>query len=160
MQTTSFQIIGLPVAPFLSLFSLSDQELLAQGAKRIIADSAPGYPCRVSLAEAEIGEAVIAVEFSHHDVNSPYRASGPIFVREKAEEMQIMINEIPESVSSRLLSVRAYDTKSMMITAEVIEGSQLKDYINQTFQEDQIDYLHIHHARQGCYSCQAIRIEA
>jgi hypothetical protein len=46
---SSFQIVGLPAAPFAPLFSLSDAELSEIHAQRVVATSKPGYPCRVSL---------------------------------------------------------------------------------------------------------------
>ena len=67
------------------LFRLSDEELHERSAQWLVADAKPGYPCRVTLEDAEIGERVLAVPFIHHDVQSPYRASGPVFVRESAQ---------------------------------------------------------------------------
>ena len=52
----SFQLEGIPYRPFAPLFALSDQELQKMNARRVIADAQPGYPCRVSLADAAIGE--------------------------------------------------------------------------------------------------------
>src|SRR5262249_4132665 len=69
----SFRITGLPAAPFADLFLLSDTELAARGAVRKIADSKPGYPCRISLTDAEPGQKVILTHFEHHSVDSPYR---------------------------------------------------------------------------------------
>lgn len=77
----SFQLIALPSDRFAPLFAQSDEELRRVGARRVVVDEKPGYPCRVSLADAEVGETVLAVPFVHHDVASPYRASGPVFTR-------------------------------------------------------------------------------
>ena len=46
-----FQISGLPAEPFAPLFALSAEELERIGARRVVADSSHGYPCRVSLAD-------------------------------------------------------------------------------------------------------------
>ena len=48
----SFQVHALPAAPFAHYFDLSDAELEARGARRVIARSDSGYPCRVSLRDA------------------------------------------------------------------------------------------------------------
>ena len=80
----SFQIHALPAEPFQELFTLSDQELAGVRASRMIADARPGYPCRVSLADAEPGETVILVNYEHQAADSPYRSAHAIFVRENA----------------------------------------------------------------------------
>ena len=73
--------VALPSERFASLFDRSDAELQILGIRRTLVDTKPGYPCRVSLMDAEIGESVLLIPYTHHDVSSPYRASGPIFVR-------------------------------------------------------------------------------
>lgn len=47
----SYQIVALPLAPFAPLFSLSEEELAAAGARRWIADQPGRAPCRVSLRD-------------------------------------------------------------------------------------------------------------
>jgi len=120
-------------------------------------DAKPGFPCRVSLEDAEIGEQVVLVPFAHHDVDSPYRASGPIFVREKAKEADLSIGEVPEIVSTRTMSVRAYDKNSMMIDGAAVPGSEIKAHIEKLFANPEIAYLHLHNAGAGCYSCRVER---
>ena len=63
---TSFQLVGLPFEPFSPLFALSDAELLARNVRRVFATTKPGYPCRVSLADAEIGDELLLLAFEHH----------------------------------------------------------------------------------------------
>ena len=154
---TNFRIVGLPLAQFQPLFSLNDDELVKRGARRMIVDSKPGFPCRIGLADAEIGEAVILLPFTHHDVDSPYRATGPIFVRENASEADLPAGEIPEVVSSRTMSVRAYDKNAMMLDGSVIPGSEIKTHIEKLFANPNIAYLHLHNAGAGCYSCKVER---
>jgi hypothetical protein len=89
----NFQIVPLQLKEFLPLFELSDPEVAEHGARRIIADANPGFPCRVSLEDAEIGERVILVNYMHQPTDSPYRATGPIFVREKAVQAKLQRSE-------------------------------------------------------------------
>src|SRR5215467_598298 len=106
----SFRISSLPVEPFLPLFGLSDDALLKHGARRAIADEKPGYPCRVTLADAEPGESLILLNYQHLDAEtSPYRAKGPIFVRETAKSGVTFVDEVPDYLVRRILSLRAYD---------------------------------------------------
>jgi hypothetical protein len=156
-MNTNFRIVGLPVAGFQSLFSLSDDELAKKGARRMTVDAKPGFPCRVSLEDAEIGEKVILLPFVHHDVDSPYRAAGPIFVRERAKEPHLETDEIPDVVLTRTMSVRAYDDTGMMLSGEVVPGQQLKSRIKQFFVDPKVSYLHLHNAGAGCYSCKVER---
>lgn len=154
---TNFRIVGLPLEEFRPLFRLNDDELVEKGARRMTVDSKPGFPCRVSLEDAELGEKVFLVPFIHHDVDSPYRASGPIFVREDAIEADLRVGEIPELVSSRTMSLRAYDKNGMMIDGLVVPGAEIKGYIEKLFADPKIEYLHLHNAGAGCYSCKVER---
>ena len=154
---TNFKIVGLPLAQFQPLFSLDDNELAQKGARRLNVDTKPGFPCRVSLQDAEISERVILVPFVHHDVESPYRASGPIFVRETAKEVEPTLGEIPDVVTSRVMSVRAYNDKGMMVNAAVIPGKELESQIEKFFDDAKVSYLHLHNAGAGCYSCRVER---
>jgi len=120
-------------------------------------DAKPGFPCRVSLEDAEIGEQVVLIPLAHHDVDSPYRASGPIFVREKAKEADLSVGEVPEVVSTRTMSVRAYDRNAMMMDGTVVPGSEIKAHIEKLFANPKIAYLHLHNAGAGCYSCRVER---
>jgi uncharacterized protein DUF1203 len=150
---TDFQFVALPIETFTSLFAMSDAELASRGARRMTVDAHPGYPCRVSLMDARVGERVILTHFPHHDANSPYQSTGPIFVRESAQIALPRINEIPTMFAHRLLSVRAYDHSAMMKGARVVEGKGLEGTIRDFFTDEAIAYLHIHNAAPGCFNC-------
>jgi hypothetical protein len=147
LMKTSFKFVGLPSETFPALFDLSNAELAARNACRMIADAKPGYPCRVSLVDAEPGETVLLVPYLHHDLPSPYRASGPIFVRKGAVTANLADNEIPSMFMHRLLSVRAYVTNGRMVAAEVVAGDVLEALIRRFFENDAVDHLHVHNAR-------------
>src|SRR5271156_2349815 len=105
----TFRYVGLSPTPFAALLALDDADLTARGMRRMIADEKPGFPCRVSLEDAEPGERLILLPFEHHPAHSPYRAAGPIFVRETARATYDQSGALPPVLRSRLLSVRAYD---------------------------------------------------
>ena len=153
----SFQISALPHEPFAALFGLDDAQLSARGAKRYIADRRPGVPCRVSLTDAAPGERIVLVPFTHHDADSPYRASGPVFIREDARQASPGVNEVPELLRLRLLSVRGYDAKALMVDADVVDGRELESVIERLFNDPQVTYLHVHFARPGCFACRIDR---
>ena len=154
----SYRVSGLPLEPFAPLFAMNDTELLAQGARRQIADEKPGFPCRVTLADAEPGEALILLNYQHHAApSSPYRAAGPVFVRESARQSSELTGTVPPYLATRLLSLRAYDAEGLMVDADVVEGRDLEPMIARMFANDSVDYLHAHFARRGCYACRIDR---
>ncbi len=152
-----FRISALPMAPFHPLLVLSDSELAARDIRRVVADDRPVYPCRVSLRDATEGERLLLLPYAHHAVDTPYRASGPIYVREAAEQATPATDEIPELLRPRALSLRAYDDRGMMVWAEVTSGMQAEHGIGQLLAMPRTSYLHIHYAKPGCYACRVDR---
>ena len=152
-----FQISALRRTDFDELFSMDEDALAARGAKRYIADTKPGYPCRVSLQDAEPGERVILVPFCHQPAPTPYRASGPIFVRESSATASLAPDTVPPLLRSRLLSVRAYDANHLMIDADVVDGRELEPLLVRLFEREPIAYAHVHFARPGCFACRVDR---
>jgi hypothetical protein len=153
----SYRIKGLAAEPFRPLFLLSDEELEERGARRTIADEKPGFPCRVSLTDAEPGERLILLSYDHLPAHSPYRARGPIFVREAAMQAFDGTDKLPDVFRGRLLSVRAYDADGMMLDADVVEGADAERLIERFLARDDVDMLHVHYARRGCYACRVER---
>jgi hypothetical protein len=148
----SFRIRGLQPAQFEPLFALDDGALLERSMRRVGIDEPHSAPCRVTLQDAEPGERVILLPFAHHQVHSPYRGAGPIFVRETARQAFDRIDELPPVFAGRLLAVRAYDADGMMLDAEVVD-SDPRELFTRFFCERATDYIHVHYARRGCYSC-------
>jgi uncharacterized protein DUF1203 len=152
-----FQISGLSRQQFQGFFDLDDDELAARGAKRYVADKKPGFPCRVSLADADPGEKVILLPFSHQPSSTPYQAIGPIFVREAAQDCLLGPNQVPDLLRTRLLSVRAYDAENILTDADVVEGNEIEMLLHRFFDNPLVSYLHVHFARPGCFACRVDR---
>jgi len=146
-----FQISALDIDEFSHLFGKDVETLADLGIRRISVDNSPGYPCRVSLQDAEVGENVLLMNYEHQPAQSPFRSSHAIYVREAAAQARPEKNEIPEMLRQRLLSVRAFDAAGMIIDADVIEGKHLESLIERMLANDSADYLHVHNARLGCY---------
>ncbi len=153
----ALQFTGLPAADFLPLFDLSDSDLRAQGARRVVADDA-GYPCRISLQRAAIGENLILLQYAHHTTQSPYRAAGPVYVREQAHDTGRYFDILPPMLQNSLLSLRAYDAEGMITGAEVVQAEAALSAIDGMLQQPGAAYLHVHFARPGCYACQVVRV--
>ena len=147
-----FQISALNIDKFSHLFG-QDQEALARlGVQRKVVDNSPGFPCRVSLRDAEVGEKVLLMNYEHQPMPTPFRSSHAIFVREWASQAMPDRNEVPEMFRHRLLSVRAFDASGMMIDADVIDGERLESLIEHLLANKSTNNLHIHNAKPGCYA--------
>lgn len=152
----TFRITGLDPAPFRNLFGLPDMELAARGITRCIAAEKPGYPDRIELRDADKGESVLLLNFTHMPAGTPYRSSHAIYVREGAQRTYDRVGEVPESLRSRLISLRAFDDAGMMLDADIVDGKNLEELIERLLAVPGVSYLHAHYARRGCY---AARIE-
>ena len=152
-----FQILALNIDQFNHLFGQDDEALAKSGVQRVVADDCPGYPCRVSLQDAAIGESLLLMNYEHQSAASPYRSSHAIYVRESASQARPDENEIPESLRRRLLSVRSFDKSGMMLEADVVDGRQVERLVDQLFDNDTVEYLHVHNAKRGCFAARVER---
>jgi hypothetical protein len=154
-----WRLSGLDPAQFASLFALPDDALARLGAVRRTADERPGFPCRISLEDAPLGAEMLLLAYEHHRAHSPYRASGPIYVRRDARPSDLAPGEVPGCVTRRLISLRAYDADAMMVDATVCDGRDAAAALDGFFARRAVDYVHLHFARRGCFSCVARRVE-
>jgi hypothetical protein len=155
----AFQISGLDPAQFAPFHAMSDDELARHRARRVIAEEYPGYPCRVTLDDAQPGEELVLLNFEHLPVDSPYRSSHAIYVRANAARKCETIDQVPPALARRLLSVRAFDASGLMISAEIMEGKDLPPYVEAQLANPDVEYLHAHYARRGCFAARIHRIE-
>jgi hypothetical protein len=124
--------------------------------REITADANPGYPCRVCLRDALVGEKVLLFSHSPFPQAHPYRTVGPIYVHAEPCAPAGELAALPEQLLRRLLSLRAYGKDAFMLDAAVVEGSEADAVIGRLFADPRISFLHVHNARPGCY---AARIE-
>lgn len=148
-----FVFVALSETLFESYFGMSEGELLKINASWVRVDSHPGYPCRVSLEDAKVGESVLAISFSHHNTDSPYSASGPIFVRKGARQRSYQEGEVPEMLRHRSLSLRGYSSEAMMVDAEMVGGEEIETCLSNMFANKHIEYVHVHNSKPGCFNC-------
>ena len=153
----SFQISALNFDQFSHLFGQDCEMLAKQGVHRVVADNKPGFPCRISLRDAEVGEKVLLMNYEHQPMPTPFRSSHAIFIREWASQAKPNRNEVPKMFRLRLLSVRAFDASGMMVDADVIDGKRLESLIEEMLASKSTDHLHIHNAKLGCYAARVER---
>lgn len=152
----AYRISGLPRDAFAGLFALDSAELAACGARRVIADADRGFPCRISLKDAQRGESLVLLNFASHDVANPYRTAYAIYVREQARQPEPWIDCLPPALSHRVLSLRGFDAEGMLLDASLAAAGEVQEGILGLFDNSRIACIHAHNAARGCF---AARIE-
>ena len=153
----TFRLLGLDPAPFQPLFGLPEDELAQRGVVRMSIDEPHAAPCRVTLEDAEPGETVLLLNHEHQPKRTPFTSRGPIFVREGASLAYDQVGELPAAILRRPISVRAYDADGMMTDGEVLDGKDAAALLARWFERLEVDEIHLHYARRGCFAARAVR---
>lgn len=152
----TYRIKGLEPALFAPLFALDDGELEAKGMTRMTVDD-PSFPCRISLRDCDLGDEVILLNHVSHDGNNPYRASHAIFVSKSASEAADYVDAVPPALDRRILSLRAFDTKGMMIDAALAQPSEADPAIRGLLANPATAHIDAHNAIRGCFAARIDR---
>lgn len=148
----AYVVSGLPLEDFAPLFGKSDAELAALGVIRRVVDSPVGFPSRVELEDAEVGDTVLLLNYEHQPAETPFRARHAIFVNEKARETARLANRLPGAITARdAVSLRAFRQDGMMIDADFAVRDQVEPTIARFFGNLDVAYLHAHTVGWGCY---------
>jgi len=153
----TFRITGLDPEPFRQLFGLPADELRKHRAVRYLVDAKPGYPDRIEVRDAEPGESVLLLNYTHQPADNPYRSSHAIFVLEGASAAYDRVDEVPDVMRIRPMSLRAFDSDDLMVDADVVDGHELERLIERFLADPRVAYLHAHYARRGCYAARVDR---
>ena len=154
----TFAVKGLPIEEFADLFGLADHELAARGVIRKTANSKPGFPCRITLEDAEPGETLLLLNYESHKAATPYRSAYAIFVREKARAPRTFVDEIPPVMEHRPIALRIFDSDGMLIGADMgRNGAETKAKIETIFADPNAAYIHAHNAMHGCFAAEIRR---
>ncbi len=153
----SFSISGLPAEDFLPLFDLSDEALKARGVIRKTVSAKPGFPCRITLEDAEPGETVLLLNHESHKTDSPYRSSYAIYVRENASVAQTFTDELPPVFKGRPIALRIFDKGGNLIGADLDMDGELAAKIERAFNNPDATYIHAHNAMHGCFAAEIRR---
>ena len=147
-----FRITGLDPAPFRHLYGRTEEELAGLGAQRMTCDHRPGFPDRVEMRDAEPGETLLLLNYVHQPARNPYHASHAIFVLEGSERRYDRVNEIPEVMQIRPISLRGFNAAHEMVWAELVDGAVLATHVGQMLGDETVAYLQAHYAVRGCYA--------
>ncbi len=150
----AFTITGLDPDPFQPMFALSDEDLAARGVIRKTADCKPGFPCRVSLEDAEPGETILLFNYESHKAATPYRSSYAIYVRDGENAPARFHNELPPVFQNRPIALRIFNADGMLIGADMGLNGELKAKIEAALARPGAAYLHAHNAMHGCFAAE------
>ena len=146
--TTTYVVAGVDPA-------VAD-ELRTKGGIGYVADERPGFPCRQCLRDAQIGDQMILVSHDPFSAWSPYRSASPIFLH-RDPCTPFIDDELPEQLTGRRLSVRAFDTAEMMLDAALVQGDELASTIERLLDNAAVDHLHVHNEPRGCFAARVER---
>jgi len=152
----TYAIIGLAPEPFAHLFALDDAALAERGAVRVTATASRGFPCRVSLEDAQEGDELILLHHVSHDVATPYRSAYAIYVRSGARQAGPFVEQTPPVFDGRPLSLRGFGADGMLKDARLAAPGEADAKIRELFADARIAYIDAHNAAHGCF---AARIE-
>jgi len=153
----TYRIEGLPPEAYRGLIGLSDAELAGRNAKRVTADTKPGFPCRVTLEDAEPGESLILFNHVSHDVPNPFRSAYAIYVRESAAEAACYVDETPPVFEGRVLGLRGFDGDGLLRGALLALPGEADAKIRAMLDRPEIETIHAHNAAAGCFAAKIVR---
>ena len=153
----SYRITGLNPADHAPLFAMSDAELAAINARRVTATTNHGFPCRVSLRDADEGEDLILFHHISHDVATPYRSAYAVYVREEAREIASYADTVPPVFEGRPIALRGFDADGNLQNATLALTGDADAKIRELFESEEIAYIHAHNAAHGCFSARIDR---
>ncbi len=120
-----------------------------------VADESPGYPCRQCLRDAELGEELVLVSYDPFEgfgEHSPYRSASPVFLHRHDCRQRLDTARLPDQLTHRRLSLRAFDVEAMMLDGRVVDGADLAAALDELLSVDGVDRIHVHNAGPGCFA--------
>ena len=156
----TYRIAGLDPAPFNPLFALDEEALAARLARRVVAPASQGFPCRISLRDAAEGEELVLLNYTSHDVDTPYRNAFAIYVRKDATEAAEYIDTCPPVFEGRPIALRGFDGDGMLADARLALPGGADAAIRSLLENDAIAYIDAHNAAHGCFAARVERHDA
>lgn len=152
----TYAIQGLEPASFAPLFAMTDAELADVRATRVTAAASRGFPCRVSLRDADAGEDLILLHHTSHAVDTPYRSAYAIFVRKDAEQARF-VDCVPPVFEGRPLGLRGFDAAGVLQDARLALPGEAEAKIIELLANPAIAYIDAHNAAHGCFAARVER---
>lgn len=153
----TYLIQGLEPDQFAGLFDLPEAALAARRARRVTADASHGFACRVSLCDADEGEALVLVNHVSHAVETPYRHAFAIYVRQAAREAARFVDQCPAVFEGRPMALRGFAADGMLHTARLALPGTADETIRAMLEDQAVAYIDAHNAAHGCFSARIVR---
>ena len=153
----TYRIRGIDRGEVDGFIGADDATLADVGAVRVVATVRPGFPCRVSLVDAEPGESLILFHHVSHDVATPYRSAYAVFVREDAGEPAEYVDQVPPVFEGRPLALRGFDGDAMLRSAALAAPGEADARIRALLDDEGIRYIDVHNAAHGCFAARVER---
>ena len=137
-------------------FRASGADDRGNGLRRMVATDGTGFPCRVCLRCAEVGEEML---LGSYDLPRPlgiYWTPSPIFIHAEACVPYAGADEVVEIVRrNAIVSVRAYDAADMVLydLGRIGSGDEVNGALAQALDDPRTAFVNIHTARPGCLLC-------
>lgn len=155
----TYRIRGLERGQFDRFFAMGEEELIVHNARRVEAEADRGYPCRVSLRDADAGESLLLVHHVNHDVATPYRNAFAIYVREGSAETAEYVDTCPPVFDGRPIALRCYDAAGDLRNAGLAAPGEADAAIRRLLEEPDTAYIDAHNAAYGCFAARIERYE-
>ena len=76
---------------------------------------------------------------------------------ENAEAAFDAVDEVPEAMRRRMISLRGFDAEHMLVKAELADGKALAGPVALLFADPKVAYIQAHYAAPGCYAARIDR---
>lgn len=153
----AYRVEGIDPTLFQDLIGRPDDALSAMGVTRWVVDANPGFPDRIEVRDLDVGETALLFSYEHQPADTAYRSRHAIFIGEASRRQLDLVDELPQAILSRPISLRAFDAQGQMLDADLADGTALTPLIERFLSNPQIAYLHAHYAKRGCYAARITR---
>jgi hypothetical protein len=156
VQVSAFRVVPIPESVAEDVRRTKADPYGNESLEPIRVEDPKGYPCRLCLEDAQVGEEVLLFSYSPFERPAPYRNLGPIFVHAHACAPYAG-DTVPELLRGRLLALRSYGTDDRMVDCDVVQGSEIESTLSRLFSNAKARYVHVHNARPGCFMARVDR---
>ena len=146
---------GFTITPLpLDLIEEARTAAIAEGrAVEVTSDDDAPYPVRCCLHDASAEEGVLLLSMRPPGADSPYMATGPVYVHRERCAGYHPQSDIPDLLRGRLLSLRGYTAEHMITGTTVVSGDVVEGAAEELLARPGTAYLFAHFAGPGCYAC-------